>query len=129
MSVDPQPEHLRLDKWLWAARFFKTRALATAAVEGGKVSVNGAHAKPSRHLHEGDTLRIRRGEQEYTVVVQGLTRQRGSALVAHMLYEETAESLVAREQRREDKRLTGCAPPVRPDKRARRQLRRFSGRM
>ncbi len=128
MSDASADERLRLDKWLWAARFFKTRALATAAVDGGKVEVNGARAKPSRILRAGDTLCIRRGEQEYTVIVQGLTKQRGPALVAHMLYEETAESLTARAARREDKRLVDFAPPARPDKRARRQLRRFSGR-
>ena len=87
---------VRLDKWLWAARFYKTRSLATAAVAGGKVHVNDERAKPAKPIAPGDTLRIRIPPYEWIVVVRGLAERRGSAQVAAGLYEETAPSREAR---------------------------------
>ena len=87
---------MRLDKWLWAARFFKTRSLAVQAVDGGRVSVNGERAKPAKDLKVGDTLAIRRPPFEHVVVVKALSDKRGSATIAAALFEETAESRARR---------------------------------
>ena len=87
---------MRLDKWLWAARFFKTRTLAVEAIEGGRVSVNGDRAKPAKEVKIGDALSIRRPPYEHVVQVRGLSDQRGPASVAAALYEETAESKARR---------------------------------
>ena len=89
---------VRVDKWLWAARFFKTRSLATAAVTGGKVHVNGERAKPAKPVAPGDTVRIRIPPYEWTLVVRGLAERRGPAQVAAGLYEETAASRTTRER-------------------------------
>jgi len=89
---------VRLDKWLWAARFYKTRSLATAAVAGGKVHVNGDRAKPAKPVAPGDTLRIRIPPYEWIVVIRGLAERRGSAQVAAGLYEETAAGRAARDR-------------------------------
>ena len=99
IPMNPQEtnEPVRLDKWLWAARFFKTRSLAAGAVAGGKIDVNGARAKPSRILRPGDQLSIRRGSYEWTVVVKRLAKLRGAAAEAQLLYEETEESIRKRE--------------------------------
>jgi ribosome-associated heat shock protein Hsp15 len=94
-SVDGQK--VRLDKWLWAARFYKTRSLAADAVETGKVEVNGERAKRAKQLQIGDSLRIRLGPYHHVVVVRGLSERRGPASVAVTLYEETAEGRKARE--------------------------------
>jgi ribosome-associated heat shock protein Hsp15 len=94
-SVDGQK--VRLDKWLWAARFYKTRSLAAEAVETGKVEVNGERAKRAKQLQLGDSLRIRLGPYHHLVVVRGLSERRGPASVAATLYEETAEGRKARE--------------------------------
>jgi len=122
-------DRVRLDKWLWAARFFKTRSQATEAVDGGKVEVNGARAKPAKDIRVGDELRIRLGPYEHRVTVRGLSDKRGSASTAHALYEETPESIAAREKLREDHRL---APAMfvfedkgRPTKKDRRALADF----
>jgi ribosome-associated heat shock protein Hsp15 len=90
-------ESLRIDKWLWAARFFKTRSLAAEAVEGGKVHLNGGRIKPAHALRPGDELNIRRGPYEIIVIVRGLSEHRGPAEQAQTLYEETAASKAARE--------------------------------
>jgi ribosome-associated heat shock protein Hsp15 len=90
-------EEFRLDKWLWAARFFKTRALAAGAIDGGKIEVNDDRAKRARRLVPGDVLRIRLGPHEHIVVVKALSNRRGPASVAAQLYEETPESRKARE--------------------------------
>lgn len=125
----PKPassERVRLDKWLWAARFFKTRALAAEAVERGRVEVNGQPAKPSRELKCGDRLRLRRGPEERIVDVLGLGVVRGPATVAQALYAETPESVTARLAAAEAARL--AAEPAhsieqgRPTKRERRHL-------
>ncbi|PIE56590.1 MAG: RNA-binding protein [Desulfobulbus propionicus] len=119
---------VRLDKWLWAARFFKTRSLASKAVGGGHVHVNGQRVKPSRTIHVGDRLLITRGHEEFSVTVLGLSDRRGPAAVARTLYEESEDSLHRRLQRREERRLFMAAtagPERRPDKRDRRKIRQF----
>ena len=124
-------EAVRLDKWLWAARFFKTRSLAATAVNGGKVHLNGARTKPARALRIGDTLEIRRGEETYTVVVKALDTRRGPAAKARLLYEETAESLTRRQIQREQRRLQQAAAPHperRPSKKDRRRLMAWKGK-
>jgi ribosome-associated heat shock protein Hsp15 len=118
-------ERVRVDKWLWAARFFKTRGAATEAVAGGHVQVGGQRVKPAKEIRVGDSLEIRRGELCWTVVVSGLADRRGSATVAATLYEETAESLAAREQQWLERRHThplGADLGARPTKQARRRL-------
>ena len=92
MSVEP----VRLDKWLWAARFFKTRSLAVEAIEGGRVSLNGDRAKPAKTVKVGDEVSIRRPPFEFAIVVKALSDQRGSATIAAALYDETAESQARR---------------------------------
>jgi len=118
-------ERVRIDRWLWAARFFKSRGEATEAVLGGHVRLGGERVKPAKEVRVGDTLEIRRGEQRWTVAVAGLAERRGSATVAATLYEETAESLAAREQHRLERRLArplGADLGARPTKRARREI-------
>lgn len=116
-------ESIRIDKWLWAARFFKTRSLAAEAVSGGKVHVNSNRVKPARTVKTGDRLNIQTGRVAYEVVVEGVSARRGPATAARGLYCETAESIAARETRRQQPEAA-CAPhpPRRPDKKARRQL-------
>ncbi|HKJ82597.1 MAG TPA: S4 domain-containing protein [Mariprofundaceae bacterium] len=117
---------VRIDKWLWAARFFKTRGLATERVNGGHVQLNGASVKPSRAVACGDTLTILRGQERFVVTVTGLAEKRGPAAVARTLYEEHEASLEAREQARQTRKLgAALAPKKRPDKKARRQIIRF----
>jgi ribosome-associated heat shock protein Hsp15 len=124
-------ESVRLDKWLWAARFFKTRSLAAKAVIGGKVQVNGRRAKRASTLHAGDRVRVRRGPYEYYVVVQRLSERRGPAKEATTLYEETAESISGRESLARQRK---AAPSFefrdrgRPSKKERRQLDRLKQR-
>ncbi|KFN41287.1 RNA-binding S4 domain-containing protein [Arenimonas oryziterrae] len=116
---------IRLDLWLWAARFFKTRSLAKQAIESSKVEVGGQPVKPSRGVRIGDALRVRRGDEVFEVDVLGLSDKRGSAVVAQTLYRETAESIERRAAEREKKRMeaTGYrAPTTKPDKRARRLI-------
>ncbi len=116
----------RIDLWLWAARFFKTRSLAKQAVESGHVELNDSPCKPAKALRVGDRLRIVRGEERLEVDVRGLSAQRGPAAVAQALYEETGPSRIAREAAREQRRLVGPTGPLRrPDKHARQQLRRM----
>jgi ribosome-associated heat shock protein Hsp15 len=115
-------ESIRIDKWLWAARFFKTRSAATEAVLGGHVHVGGARVKPSRELRVGETVEIVIGRARRTVVVAGLAERRGPAAVAATLYEETPESLAAREELRLERRLTQPIFGARPTKLERRRL-------
>lgn len=121
---------MRLDKWLWTARFFKTRSLAAEAVSGGKIKVNEGPAKPARDLKLGDVLQIRQGDQLWTVVVSGFCEQRRPAAEAKLLYQETPESFVER-QRLLELRQLAPAPlsehKGRPTKRDRRQLGVFRG--
>jgi len=119
---------VRIDKWLWAARFFKTRSVAREAISGGKVHLNGYRVKPGRALKPGDSLRIQRGEEEYTIDVVELSIRRGPASIAQTLYKETGESRVKREQHAEQRKLEREQNPTRerrPDKRQRRRLVRF----
>ena len=114
---------LRIDKWLWCARFFKSRAQATAAVAGGLVHVNGERVKPARAVHVDDRVEITRDEQRFEVVIRSLPVRRGPAPEARTHYVETEASIAAREQQRERSRLAPPAPDGRPDKHARRLLR------
>ena len=129
MNVMLKDKRVRIDKWLWAARFFKTRSIATQAVSGGLVHMNGERCKPSREVAPGDELRITRGTDEFVVVVTGLHDRRGSATLARTLFEETENSLKAREASREQRRLIaasrGFDPVRRPGKRDRRLIKRF----
>ena len=112
---------MRLDKWLWAARFFKTRRLAVEAIEGGRVSVNGDRAKPAKELRIGDELSIRRPPFEHRIVVKGIALQRGPATVAARLFEETEESRARRAVlAAEMKALPQPRFPGRPTKKTRR---------
>jgi ribosome-associated heat shock protein Hsp15 len=116
---------VRIDKWLWAARFFKTRSLATEAVAGGKVHVNDARVKPARELRLGDTVDITIGGLRRTVVVQGLAEKRGPAATAQALYAETPESVERREQHIAERKLArplGADLGARPTKLDRRRL-------
>jgi ribosome-associated heat shock protein Hsp15 len=118
-------EHVRIDKWLWAARFFKARSAATEAVLGGRVHVNGERVKPSKDVRVGDTVELTIRDLRWTVVVTGLAERRGSAAVAATLYDETPESLSERERRAAERKLTqplGADLGERPTKQARRRL-------
>ncbi|MFN8894229.1 MAG: RNA-binding S4 domain-containing protein [Betaproteobacteria bacterium] len=125
MSAEP-PAKLRLDKWLWAARFCKTRALATDEIDKGRVRVNEQVVKPARELKVGDRVELRQGVVLRTVVVRGLSAVRGPAPVAQALYEETPASIAAREAAAERRRLApepaAAIDQGRPTKRDRRQL-------
>ena len=129
--MDAEGEKVRIDKWLWAARFFKTRSLATEAVDGGKVDVNGQRVKPAKLVGPGDEVRVRVGQQLFVVEVRDTAERRGPASVAQGLYEETAESRAARERVAEQMRL--AAPSFdfdegRPTKKDRRDLKRWKDR-
>jgi ribosome-associated heat shock protein Hsp15 len=118
-------ETVRIDKWLWAARFFKTRSLATDAVAGGHVRINGERVKPSKDVRLADVVEVRIGELRWTVVVEGVAERRGPASVAATLYEETPESLAARQRHAAERRLArppGSDQGPRPTKQDRRRL-------
>jgi ribosome-associated heat shock protein Hsp15 len=119
---------IRIDKWLWAARFFKTRSTAAKAVQGGKVHLNDARVKPSRTVNVGDILIINRNEISFTIHICGLSRYRRPAPEARLLYEETEESVAKRDEQREMRKLLRASdnpPPKKPDKRERRKIRDF----
>jgi ribosome-associated heat shock protein Hsp15 len=123
------PSKVRLDKWLWAARFFKTRSLAAQAIAGGKVLVGGDRAKPAKLLQAGDEVRVRLGPYEHTVHVRALSERRGPATVAATLYQETPDSIAARARLAEQLRMAPAAfvyeEKGRPTKRDRRELDRL----
>lgn len=123
---DDEEDDTRLDKWLWAARFFKTRSLAIQAINGGKVRVNDERAKPSKKMLLDMTVTVNLGQVERTVIVRRLSEHRGPAVEAESLYEETPESVQKRELYAEQRKLMAFAPTpdTRPDKKQRRQLRR-----
>ncbi|HBY61614.1 MAG TPA: RNA-binding protein [Solibacterales bacterium] len=122
---------VRIDKWLWAARFFKTRSLSSRACELGRIRANGAAAKPAREVKPGDLLRVENEGGEFEIEVLGLSETRGPAAVAQTLYRETEASLQARQKASEDRkaiRAFAPLPDIRPSKRDRRQMERFRGR-
>ena len=124
------PKSVRVDKWLWAARFYKSRSIAVSAIESGKVTVNGERVKPSRDVKAGDSVRVRLGPYEHIVNVLGVSDKRGPATQAALLYEETPESRAAREKRHWQ--LKHAAPVIdpgegRPTKKDRRDLNKFKG--
>jgi ribosome-associated heat shock protein Hsp15 len=122
-------DRLRIDKWLWAARFYKTRALAAEALDLGRISLNGQLAKPSREVKAGDQVALRRDAVTRTVIVRDVSTQRGPATVAQQLYEETADSLAAAERAAQQRRLqpepAHALTEGRPTKRGRRDLDRL----
>ncbi len=125
MTTDA-PTGVRLDLWLWAARFFKTRSLARQAVVGGKVVVDGQRAKAARVVRIGNALQIERGEEVFEIEVRGLSDSRGPARIAQTLYTESEASRLAREQARATRAAARAgyrAPETKPDKRARRLIR------
>ena len=129
MNEDGARERQRIDKWLWAARFFKTRSLAAVAVDGGRVKWNGQQVKPAREVQAGDELDIVAGEQRWSVVVRGVNAQRRPALEARQLYEETPASAARRVQQQEIRRLApmpGADLKGRPTKKAGRLIRGFN---
>lgn len=122
-------ERVRIDKWLWAARFFKTRGLAREAILGGKVRIDGHRVKPGRQLSVGETISVSRGEDDYLVTVLDTDGRRLSAQLAQQKYEEDPESIRKRETAAEQRRLARAERaerPRRPDKRQRRQIVRFT---
>jgi len=126
----PTSEVVRLDRWLWAARFFKTRAVATEAIRGGHVQLAGQRVKPAKGVTIGDRLEIRKGELHFVVDVLALSAKRAAAPIAQTLYQETEESLAAREAKQEELRLQRAmglqlGTERRPDKKQRRLLHRF----
>lgn len=117
---------VRLDKWLWAARFFKTRQLAIDAIDGGKVHLNGNRVKPAKGVRPGDELSVRKGPYEFVVIVRDLSERRGPASEAAKLYEETPESLTERERLRAQLSVAlPTGPESKPDKKNRRQIAAF----
>jgi ribosome-associated heat shock protein Hsp15 len=123
------PGRVRVDKWLWAARFFKTRSLAADAIGGGKILVNGERVKPAKLLQSGDEVRVRLGPYDHVVKVRGISERRGSATVAATLYAETEASIAARAKLSEQLRMSPAAfvyeDKGRPTKRDRRELDRL----
>lgn len=131
MVAGDSENRIRLDKWLWAARFFKTRSLAVAAVVGGKVHAGGQRVKPAHAVRMGEVLSIQRGPDQYIVTVKALSDRRGPAKEAVLLYEESSESRERREALGEQRRLSQFGSPLptgRPTKQDRRRIVRFTQR-
>jgi len=122
-------ENIRLDKWLWAARFYKTRSLATEAVKGGKVHLNNQRVKPSHTTEIGYTIRIKKESIEQTIIIKQLSSKRGPASIAQTLYEETEESIELREKRNQERKAIYAGMPQyaarRPSKKDRRKIIQF----
>jgi ribosome-associated heat shock protein Hsp15 len=128
MKTPSTPLSVRLDKWLWAARFYKTRSTARSMIEGGKVQYNGQRTKPSKIVEMGAEIRLRQGNDEKTVVIEKISEQRRGAPEAALFYQETQDSLVAREERatlRKLHALNSPCPEKRPDKKQRRDIMKF----
>ena len=131
MHDDAEHQEIRLDKWLWAARFFKTRSLAAQAIAGGKVEINDDGARPSRLVRLGDRLKIRHGPYEWTIAVKAISRLRGPAQKAQLLYNESEESVRKREVMIAQMKLElppDFDTPGRPSKRDRREIAKFTKR-
>ena len=125
---DTNNETMRIDKWLWVTRFYKTRSLATTAINGGKVHLNGSRTKPSRQVSTGDRLTIQKGPYSFSIVIDKLTRQRRPAEEARTLYTEDEQSALQRHALYKQRKLEGHSVRQRerrPDKRARRQIIQF----
>jgi len=119
---------VRIDKWLWAARFFKTRRLASEMVKAGHIQCNGERIKASKTVKPDDTLHIQRGEEYFTITITGLAEKRASASIAQTLYQETEASIIARQEQQALRKLHAAsnpAPAKRPDKKARRHIIQF----
>jgi ribosome-associated heat shock protein Hsp15 len=131
MPAEKTPlDKMRLDKWLWAARFFKTRSLATQAIEHGRVKLNGERVKPARDVRPSDRLDLHIGDFDWTVTVRALAMQRGPAPFAQALYEEDQGSMARRQAQLSERKLAAspeAAIKGRPTKRDRRQIHRFTG--
>jgi ribosome-associated heat shock protein Hsp15 len=129
-KIKPALSELRLDKWLWAARLFKTRAIAVEAINGGKVHLNDARVKPSRLVHIGDAIHFTRGVDRYHCVIEGLNDKRRPAKEAQLLYSESSESIQKREDEQEMRKIQNASvahPDKRPNKQQRRQIIQFKG--
>ena len=131
MDPSDEPARVRIDRWLWAARFFKTRSLAKAAVEGGKVHLDGQRVKPAKEVHVGSRVDVRRGDVQQTIVVDALSEHRGPAKIAQTLYTETAQSVEERERRASTRRMERAGlkvPAIKPSKRDRRALKKLKSK-
>lgn len=130
MPIEKTPlDKMRIDKWLWAARFFKTRSLAIQAIDNGRVKLNGDRIKPAREVKPGDRLLVHLGDVDWTLTVRALAMQRGPAPVAQALYEEDPASYARRQQQVRDRKLAASPEASikgRPTKRDRRQIHRFT---
>lgn len=128
-STSANENGIRLDKWLWAARFYKTRSLATEAIKGGKVHLNGQRVKPSHNAEIGHKIRIKKESLEQTIVIRELSGKRGPATIAQTLYEETPESIELREKRSQERKAMYAGMPQhtvrRPSKKDRRKIIQF----
>lgn len=121
--------NLRIDKWLWVTRFYKTRGLASEAIKGGKIDINETHAKPSKTVQINDRIKIKKSPFTYEITVKGLSKHRGSASIAVTLYEESEDSIIAREKLSEQLKAESALRPTipgRPSKRDRRNIIRFT---
>ncbi|MEW8106621.1 MAG: S4 domain-containing protein [Candidatus Thiodiazotropha endolucinida] len=131
-SLDQAPQKVRLDKWLWAARFFKTRQIASEAINGGKVHLNGQRTKPGKEIKAGSQLRIHKGALEWDITVRVLATKRRPASEARCFYDETAESIERREKITAVQRLERSMSPRmdhgKPNKKQRRMIHRFTGK-
>ncbi len=125
----PAVEKVRLDKWLWAARFYKTRAISRQAIDGGKVHCEGGRAKPGKAVEIGMTIHLRQGDAERTVIVEGIRGDRRPAPEAQLLYRETEDSIRRREELAAERKSEPAhwPPAGRPSKKARRDIRKFKG--
>jgi len=122
---DDNQVDIRLDKWLWACRFYKTRAIAKAAIEGGKIQYEGNKPKPSKSVAIGDQVKLRQGFDEKIVLVKALSERRQSATIAQTLYQETKESIQKREEIANLRKIAAPSTQGKPDKKQRRQIHRF----
>lgn len=120
-----QETNIRIDKWLWACRFYKTRAIAKAAIEGGKVNYQGQKPKPGKIIKIGESVKLRQGTDEKTVIVLAVSDKRQSATIAQTLYQETEESILKRQEISQMRKMSSPATSGRPDKKQRRLIHRF----